>query len=75
MRDKAIELIAKKLVKQDFVDGPLYDLMLDNVESVDEVKPFLKGVGIGTAYAIKMIISGKLDLTIIERKGESDANN
>ena len=65
---KGIDIIAQELVKRDFMFGPLQSIVNDNCDAPEEVRPFLAGVETGISYALKMIISDKLDLRVIEKE-------
>ena len=62
----AIAALSKQIVDDDFLEGPLQELIYDHVDLPSEVMPFIKGVRLGAAYAISMIMTGKLDLTLLE---------
>ena len=62
----AIAALSKQLVDDDFLTGPLEEVLYDHIDLPSEVVPFIKGVRLGTAYAISMILTGKLDLTLLE---------
>jgi len=61
-----IAALSRQLVDDDFLEGPLQELIYDHVDLPSEVTPFIKGVRFGAAYAISMILTGKLDLTLLE---------
>ena len=63
---EAIAVLSRQLVDDDFLEGPLQGLIYDHVDLPSEVMPFIKGVRLGAAYAISMILTGKLDLTLLE---------
>ena len=44
----------------------LQELIYDHIDLPSEVIPFLKGVRVGAGYAISLILTGKLDLTLLE---------
>ena len=73
MEENKIIDIVNRLVKEDFLEGPMSEVIDDLCETPEEVKPFIKGVKAGAAYALGLIVSGKLDLTVKE-KGESDVD-
>lgn len=58
--------LSNKLIDEDFVEGPLKEQVLDHINSPSEVAPFVKGLRLGAAYAITLIVTGKLDLTLLE---------
>ena len=62
----AIADLSKQLVDDDFLGGPLQGLIYDHIDLPSEVGPFIKGVRLGAGYAITMILSGQLDLTLLE---------
>ena len=62
----AIVDLSKQLVDDDFLGGPLQGLIYDHIDLPSEVMPFIKGVRLGAGYAITMILSGQLDLTLVE---------
>ena len=62
----AIADLSKQLVDDDFLGGPLQGLIYDHIDLPSEVMPFIKGVRLGAGYAITMILSGQLDLTLLE---------
>ena len=61
-----IAALSRQLVDDDFLEGPLQELIYDHVDLSSEVMPFIKGVRLGAGYAIAMILTGKLDLTLFE---------
>ena len=63
---EAIADLSRRLVDDDFLGGPLQGLIDDHIDLPSEVMPFIKGVRLGAGYAITMILSGKLDLTLLE---------
>ena len=68
-----IAALSKQLVDDDFLEGPLQGLIYDHVDLPSEVMPFVKGVRLGAAYAISMILTGKLDLTLLEIETNPEA--
>jgi len=61
-----IAALTRQLVDDDFLNGPLQGLIYDHIDLPSEVTPFIKGMRLGAAYAISMIMTGKLDLTLFE---------
>ena len=53
-------------MEDDFLAGPLEEILYDHIDLPSEVVPFIKGVRLGAGYAISMILTGKLDLTLLE---------
>jgi len=62
----AIAALSRQLVDDDFLGGPLEEILYDHIDLPSEVVPFIKGVRLGAGYAISMILTGKLDLTLLE---------
>ena len=63
---EAIAAMSKQLVDDDLLVGPLEEVLYDHIDLPSEAFPFIKGVRFGTAYAISMILTGQLDLTLLE---------
>jgi len=61
-----IAALSRQLVDDDFLNGPLEEVIYDHIDLPSEVVPFIKGVRLGAGYAISMILTGKLDLTLLE---------
>ncbi|MCJ7776852.1 MAG: hypothetical protein MUP16_00840 [Sedimentisphaerales bacterium] len=61
-----IAALSRQLVDDDFLEGPLQGLIYDHIDLPSEVTPFIKGMRLGAGYAISMILTGKLDLTLFE---------
>jgi len=61
-----IAALTRQLVDDDFLNGPLQEIIYDHIDLPSEVMPFIKGMRLGAGYAISMIMTGKLDLTLFE---------
>ena len=68
----AVAAMSKQLVDDDLLVGPLEEVLYDHIDLPSEAFPFIKGVRFGTAYAITMIVTGKLDLTLLEIDHQED---
>jgi len=62
----AIAALSKQLIEDDWINGPLKEIIYDHIDLPSEAMPFIKGVQLGASYAISMIMTGKLDLTLLE---------